>query len=180
MSTETVYILRSQSTRKTGTVTISRKDRFAMRTLVWIRFFVYLLPFIILAVCVAAKSSWIDWGFMIGTLFLGLLMGLLASISGKGTMVESVCFDYDNRQVIVGQTDMKNQHMDVVNPFRSCVMKVKEPVPFTKRPIKLTMIQEGVIKSVLYFDYFMGWKYELYGRIEEELSGFDTEDESNE
>lgn len=158
----------SDNQNKTGKVIIHRKDTHSMRSLVYLFFlmksFLYALLFFFWFILVDVFG----WDIVIASSILGLLAGLIDTIWSKGSMVESLCFDYDNQKVVVGRTNMRNQQSETAIPFGSFRFRL---IPDNFWNDWLEIYQGYEKKAVQIFDC-LGWKKDHRKRIEQELENF--------
>lgn len=158
---------------KTGKVTIRRESSFRTSTLVWLRFGVCtLLVALFIAVVIVGSGGWEVYELLVFPLSVGVLFGLSQSFLNKGSMVESVCFDYDGKQVAVVCSDMRNRQSEIVIPFDDFHFRTREYWSY-RNPMhdRVKFYQRYEKKAVLVFDCF-GWEDVQRQRIEKELEGF--------
>lgn len=170
-------MIKPKNDDKTGKVTIERNSRHNMAAAVWGTFAKHLLGWGAAAFGICLLGSQMDMNeetmclcACIG-LFFGLLYGCIAAFGNMGTMVESVCFDYDNRQVVIASTSLLNKKHNTTIPFSSFYFRHKEY--HTKLYIEDRIrIYSGDDKLAVVAKKRFGWSQRRYQWLEDELSGF--------
>lgn len=168
-------MIRPANAQKTGKVTIRRDGAHSMRLLIWARFGILFAGVALFFSIVGILSVGVLVEVFAISFLLGLLVGLIGVVSNKGTMVESVCFDYDNHQVVVGHTNMRNQHSETVIPYGSFHFQTQESYRLNDFGWEIhgrcKLYEHYEKKAVLVYDC-LGWEECHRKRIERELEGF--------
>lgn len=162
---------------RTGKVTISRKNDLPMNRSVWIRFGLWFAGTALFFLVLIVFSEGVEDPLMLlFPLVIGIVVGgLFKTLPNLGTKVESVSFDYDNRQVVVNHTNMRNHKFEIVIPFDEFHFRSKE----SHSGVGLEFEMGARVKfyrhyermAVLVFDHY-GWDEGQQKRIEKELKGF--------
>ena len=165
---------------KTGKVTIERKGKHCMAASVWRTFFCWFLllgvvatflSVLVTSISIGDSESEMTVDFCVGLIF-SLVVGSCLSFGNMGTRVESICFDYDARQVVIAQGTLLNKKQQVTIPFHQFHFKHKETRNsrlFLEDRVILYDLNDKV--AVVAYGMF-GWNAKKMKLLDQELEGF--------
>lgn len=170
-------MIRPKNDEKTGKVTIARNDKHSMAAAVWGTFAKHFLGWGAAAYGICLLGSQLDmsedtmWLCAFCGLFFGLLYGCTAAFGNMGTMVESVCFDYDSQQVVISRTSLLNKRKETTIPFSRFYFRHKEDHTrlYIEERIRIYDLHE---KAAVVAANRFGWSQRRYQWLEDELTGF--------
>lgn len=158
---------------RTGKVTISRKSKNSMRkdmSLSVYRWALFVLPLGVLIWLVnPAINSLQDWCIaMVSALFTLVVFWIGGIFVNRGSMVESICFDYDNQMLKLQRTDLRNSHRRIVIPFEGLSVGIYRPGG-TLQP-RAHIYSHNKKIALLVFSF--GWDDSAYDNVKYQLETY--------
>lgn len=162
-----------QNKNKTGKVTIRRSRKNSMRKDMCrslYRYLLFAIPLWILAALI--NPNIVDWSgcciMMVSALFAALLFWLGGIWVNKGSMIDLLCFDYDNRVLRLERTDFRNRRGRMEIPFE--VLTVDIFRSYGERKDRAYFYSKNKKMATLVFAF--GWDDDAYDKVKYQLDTY--------